>query len=70
MLSLVIFFSHKAYGEDVGLILQQLQTLQKDIKTLEKAVYSQGVNTTSSSSGLSNNNNDILIKQLLKLSEL
>ena len=70
ILSLIILVSHKAYGEDVGLILQQLQTLQKDIKTLEKAVYSQGVNTTSSSGGLSNNNNDVLTKHLLKLSEL
>ena len=70
ILSLIIFVSHKAYGEDVGLILQQLQTLQKDIKTLEKAVYSQGVNTISSSGGLSSNNNDVLTKHLLKLSEL
>ena len=37
----VIFASFKSYAEDEESISQALQTLQEDIKTLEKAVYSQ-----------------------------
>jgi len=61
----------KTYGEEEKQsILDQLQILQQDIKTLEKAVYSQDVKTTSNNSGSSGGNNDILTKHLLKLSEL
>jgi len=67
---LIIFCSYRVYAEETETILKQLQILQEDIKTLEKAVYSQDVKTTFSSSELSNNNNDILTKHLLKLSEL
>ena len=66
VLFLASFNTNKIYGEETNVILQQLELLQKDIKTLEKAVYSQGVNTISSSGGLSNNNNDVLTKHLLK----
>ena len=65
--SLIIFRSLKAYAEEVGIILKQLQ---EDIKTLEKAVYSQDVKTTSSGGDLSGVDSDILTKHLLKLSEL
>ena len=65
---LVIFISNKVYSEEEELTL--LRQLQEDIKTLEKAVYSQDVSTTSNSSELSNENSDILTKHLLKLSEL
>ena len=69
------FFSFASYRthaeeEDSSAILQQLQILQADIKTLEKAVYSQDVNTTNSSEQLSSGGNDVLTKHLLKLSEL
>ena len=64
------FFSFKSYAEDTESILIQIQTLQKDIKTLEKAIYSKDVETTTSSSELSNEGSDILTKHLLKLSEL
>ena len=68
----ILFLSiGKTYGEEEKQsILDQLQILQQDIKTLEKAVYSQGVKTTSSSAESSSDNNDILTKHLLKLSEL
>ena len=51
--------------------LEVLKTLQKDLKTLEKAVYSQSsnVNTTSTKS-LSSNDEDVLTRHLLKLSEI
>ena len=67
----VFFISFKAYAEESESILQQLQNLQSDVKTLEKAVYSQDVGKISSgTSELSNNSNDVLTKHLLKLSEL
>jgi len=67
------FNSYKTYGEEsqaVESILQQLQILQQDIKTLEKAVYSQPSVGMSSGAALLNNSNDILTQHLLKLSDL
>ena len=69
ILTLIILSSYKTYGEETDSVLQQLQILQKDIKTLEKAVYSQpgtGMGNTS----VLNNSNDVLTQHLLKLSEL
>jgi len=66
ILIIVVFNFHKTYAEETDLILQQLEILQQDIKTLEKAVYSKDVQST----GLSNDGDDILTKHLLKLSEL
>jgi len=68
--TLINFSSFKVYGEEEESILQQLQILQKDIKTLEKAIYSKDVKTTSSSGELSTGGSDILTQHLLKLSEL
>ena len=65
--SLISFYSFKVYAEEIETILNQLQ---EDIKTLEKAVYSQDVKITSSNVELSNQSSDILTKHLLKLSEL
>ena len=67
---LVIFFSHNVHGEEEETIIEQLKILQEDIKTLEKAVYSQDLQTTSSTGELSSGGSDILTKHLLKLSEL
>ena len=67
---LISFHSYNVYSEEEKSILKQLQ---EDIKTLEKAVYSQGVKTTSSNSNtesFSGENGDVLTKHLLKLSEL
>ena len=69
MKSLINFYSFKANSEDINSIVEQLQILQKDIKTLEKAVYSKDVSTTSDV-GSSVENSDVLTKHLLKLSEL
>ena len=68
--TLINFSSFKVYGEEEESISQQLQILQKDIKTLEKAVYSKDVKTASSSGELSTGGSDILTQHLLKLSEL
>ena len=66
---LTIFYSYKIYADETGSILKQLQILQKDIKTLEKAVYSKDVKAISNV-GISTENSDVLTKHLLKLSEL
>ena len=66
---LTIFYSYKIYADETDSILRQLQILQEDIKTLEKAVYSKDVNTISNV-GISTENSDVLTKHLLKLSEL
>jgi tol-pal system protein YbgF len=54
-------------------IYETLELIQKDIKTLEKAVYSGSVKIskeTLSSSNLSENSEDVLTRHLLKLSEI
>ena len=70
ILILFSFNSYKTYGEETESILHQLKVIQKDIKTLEKAVYSQPGTGMSSSRVLSDHNNDVLTQHLLKLSEL
>jgi len=66
---IAIFYSHKVYADETEKILKQLENLQKDIKTLEKAVYSKDVNTVSNTT-MSTDSSDVLTKHLLKLSEL
>ena len=68
--TLIIIASYRVHAEDTELILQELQILQKDIKTLEKAVYSQPGTGMSSSGKTSNSNDNVLTQHLLKLSDL
>ena len=68
--TLIIFTSYRVHAQDTELILQELQILQKDIKTLEKAVYSQPGTGMSSSGKTSNSNDNVLTQHLLKLSDL
>jgi tol-pal system protein YbgF len=74
ILVLILFISsyQKVYAQDFDAILKQLVILQQDIKTLEKAVYSDTSDVSNSSVSLSSDSssNDILTKHLLKLSEL
>ena len=56
-------------------IYEILDQIQKDIKTLEKAVYSESIELNSDSSvnlnsNLDNNSEDVLTRHLLKLSEI
>ena len=66
----LLFFSQKSFSEDQN-VLEVLEIIQKDLKTLEKAVYS-----ASNSESLNNtdiidqNTEDVLTRHLLKLSEL
>ena len=67
----LLFSMQKIYGEEeFDPVLKQLEVLQKDIKTLEKAVYNQDSIDSSTSTTLSDNESDVLTKHLLKLSEL
>ena len=56
--------------EKIDSVIDQIQIILKDLKTLEKAVYKKS-DISSSSSILSNNlNEDIMAKHLLKLNEI
>ena len=54
-------------------IYETLELIQKDIKTLEKAVYSGSIESQSemsSTTNFENNSEDVLTRHLLKLSEI
>ena len=70
ILILSIFHFYKVYADELEPIVKQLQILQEDLKTLEKAVYSKSSTSASSTEKLSSNDTDVLTKHLLKLSEL
>ena len=65
--ALSIFFSPLNAEEDTNAILKKLK---QDVKTLEKAVYSDSENISNTSLILSNNDEDVLTRHLLKLSEI
>jgi len=67
-----IVVNQTAFGDNHN-IYETLELLQKDIKTLEKAVYSESLevnNKILSSSSLNENSEDVLTRHLLKLSEI
>ena len=70
ILIFLVFNPYSVYGEETDVILQKLEVLQEDIKTLEKAVYSDNFNNKTSSEDFTIEGNDVLTKHLLKLSEL
>ena len=68
IIALSIIISPSSAEEDT---LEILEKLKQDVKTLEKAVYSQSSESIiSNSSVLSNNDEDVLTRHLLKLSEI
>ena len=67
-----ILISQNVFADSQN-INEILKLIQKDIKTLEKAVYSESdeeKNETFSSSSFNDNSEDVLTKHLLKLSEI
>ena len=71
---IILFTTSKTSAENENL-LEILELMQKDLKTLEKAVYSDSFNnslnnSSSSSSSLKENEEDVLTRHLLKLSEI
>ena len=72
---LINFFSFSYLLADNHNIYETLEELKKDIKTLEKAVYSgsievNGNNISNSEISSNNNSEDVLTRHLLKLSEI
>ena len=72
LLILINFAINQISFADNHNIYQTLETIKKDIKTLEKAVYSSSaeVNKDSINSSDLNNSEDVLTRHLLKLSEI
>ena len=68
---ILLFFTSNSFSDNHDL-RQTLELIQKDIKTLEKAVYAESLNSgnTNNSKGLSKNSEDVLTRHLLKLSEI
>jgi len=71
LIFLFIFFSNFAIADNHNLN-EVLELIQKDLKTLEKAVYSESINTGNlvSRKNFDGNSEDILTRHLLKLSEI
>ncbi len=63
-----IFLNDKVSAEN-GELTEILEAIQKDIKTLEKAVYSDQSNSLTNNS-FDQNSEDVLTRHLLKLSEI
>mgnify|MGYP001264145253 CR=1 FL=1 len=68
---LIIFFSNIAFADNHDLY-EVLGLIQKDLKTLEKAIYSGSINTDnlSSQKSFDENSEEVLTRHLLKLSEV
>jgi tol-pal system protein YbgF len=66
-----LFFANISYADNHNLN-EVLELIQKDLKTLEKAVYSGSINTENlnNSKSLDINSEDVLTRHLLKLSEI
>jgi len=67
----LILFSNIAFADNHNLN-EVLELIQKDLKTLEKAVYSDSANlgNTNNQKNLDKNSEDVLTRHLLKLSEI
>ncbi len=73
ILIILNFFINQTSLADSHNIYETLETIKKDIKTLERAVYSGSTeinNESTGSSNFDNNSEDVLTRHLLKLSEI
>ena len=70
---IIVLVSTKSFSDNHN-VMEILELIQKDIKTLEKAVYSSSTddnfNSSASSSSIDQNTEDVLTRHLLKLSEI
>jgi tol-pal system protein YbgF len=71
---IIVLVSTKSFSENHN-VLEVLELIQKDLKTLEKAVYSSSLednsnNLGSEKSSFDQNTEDVLTRHLLKLSEI
>ena len=73
ILLLTLFFNLNSYADNHN-IYETLELIQKDLKTLERAIYSGSIevkaSTSSSDITLDSNSEDVLTRHLLKLSEI
>ena len=67
---IVNFLSFTFVFADNHNIYESLEQMQKDIKTLEKAIYSGSAEVSNSNANSSTNSEDVLTRHLLKLSEI
>ena len=73
LILILSFYSVSLSLADNNNISEILEIIQKDIKTLEKAVYSESSNSSvnlSNETSFQNNSEDVLTRHLLKLSEI
>ena len=70
---IIILVSTKSFSENHD-VLEILELIQKDLKTLEKAVYlgslNDNLNNSTSSSSINQNSEDVLTRHLLKFINL
>jgi len=64
-----IFLSNSTFADNHN-IYETLKVIQKDLKTLEKAVYSGSIEFEKTNEDLDINSEDVLTRHLLKLSEV
>ena len=65
-----LLFAQTSYSQDQD-VLEILEIIQKDLKTLEKAVYSDaGSESLNIKTEFNQNDEDVLTRHLLKLSEI
>tara|TARA_A100000164_G_scaffold324770_1_gene309430 strand:+ start:470 stop:1453 length:984 start_codon:yes stop_codon:yes gene_type:complete len=64
-----IFISNITFADNHN-VYEILEIIQKDLKTLEKAVYSEKIDLETSNNELDINSEDVLTRHLLKLSEV
>jgi tol-pal system protein YbgF len=71
LIFIFIFISNIALADNHNLN-EVLDLIQKDLKTLEKAVYSESINNNNlkNQKGFDENSDDVLTRHLLKLSEI
>jgi len=71
-LTLVFIFISNISLADNHNVNEVLKLIQKDLKTLEKAVYSESIikENSNSQKGFDQNSEDVLTRHLLKLSEI
>ena len=69
---LILLISTQTVHSDNHNIYEVLELIKKDLKTLERAVYSDGLNENNSNSSteLDQNSEEVLTRHLLKLTEV
>ena len=70
-LAIYLLFTYNAFSEEKN-VLEVLEIIQKDLKTLERAVYSESNDSLNleKTTSLDQNSEDVLTRHLLKLSDI